>query len=257
MALPAPRRRFTFQGTQKQYVEYLEKELCSWQSRARSAEKRLVVLQAATQHPQTVAPVPNGTVDLLFNVETLETFSYDAGTPVEKPKWEAATSDFVARVPTTAAQWLKRRKEVQLFKPEQIIDAFHLLTFRRHHIYFSDPSVELAAGPLKAVGAYRNLLGLLQRASGCSTQLYNYSQVLFFCVCCVARGNGLTVEEVDGMVKEQLPERDASSKYMSRVRTAAKWAAQLIDKLEDTLGHLAPSLFLLCKFVGPTARNYN
>jgi hypothetical protein len=81
--------------------------------------------------------------------------------------------------------------------------------------------------------------------------------LLLFCVCCVARGNGLTVEEVDEIVKKQLPGREASSKYMSRLRRAAKWTAQLIDKLEDKLGHLSPSLFLLCKFVGSTTRTYS
>ena len=121
----------------------------------------------------------------------------------------------------------------------------------------SYPGVELAAGPLEAVGAYRNLLDFLQRASMCSTQLYNYGQLLLFCVCCIARGNGLTVEEVDGIVNKQLPKREASLKYMSRLRRAAQWTAQLIDELEDTLGHLASSLFLLCKFVGPTTPTYS
>ncbi|KAK4118160.1 hypothetical protein N657DRAFT_406666 [Parathielavia appendiculata] len=251
MASPPPRRRFTFQGTQRQYVEYLEKELRSWRSRARSAEKQLAVLrsQAATQHS-----IPDGILDLSFKVETPETFNYDNSTPIEGPKWEAATSDFLARVPTTKAQWLQRRMEVQLSTPEQIINAFHLLTFRRHQTRSSYPSVELAASPLEAVGAYRDLLSFLQRASRSSTQLYNYSQLLFFCVCCVARGNGLTVEEVDAIVKKQLPEREASSKYMSRLRRAAQWTAQLIDELEDILGHLAPSLFLLLG--GPAMKTY-
>ncbi|KAH6614569.1 hypothetical protein B0J18DRAFT_353672, partial [Chaetomium sp. MPI-SDFR-AT-0129] len=160
--------------------------------------------------------------------------------------WEAATSDFLAGVPTTKAQWLERRVEVQLSTPEQIINAFHLLTCRRHHTHSSYPVDESAAGPLKAVGAYGNLLSFLRKTSRCSTQLYNYSQLLFFCVCCVARKNGLGVEEVDGFAKKHLPEREASSSYMSRLRRAAQWAAQLIDDLEDTLGHLASSLFLFC-----------
>lgn len=201
--------------------------------------------------------MPDGIVDLAFKVETPETFHYNITTPIERPKWEAATSDFLAQLPTTAAQWFQRRMEVELSTPEQIINAFHLLTFRRHHTYFSYPGVGLAASPLEAVGAYGNLLSLLQKTSKCSTQLYNYSQLLFFCVCCVARRNGLTVGEVDEIVKQQLPERRGSSKYMSRLRRAAQWTAQLINRLEDTLGHLAPSLFLLCKSVGPTIRTYD
>ena len=259
MASLAPRRRYPFKGTQRQYVKHLEERVGFWQSCATRAEKQLAVLlsQAATQHSQTIPPVPNGIPDLAFNVETPETFHYDNRTPIEGPKWEAATSDFLARVPTTEAQWCQRRMEVQLSTPERMINAFHLLTLRRHHTHSSYPVAKSTASPLEAVGAYTNLLDFLQRASTCSTQLYSYSQLLLFCVCCVARGNGLTVEEVDGIVKQQLPERRGSSKYMSRLRRAAQWTAQLIDGLEDTLGHLAPSLFLLCKFVGPTTRTYN
>ncbi len=160
MAPPAPRRRFGFKGTQRQYVEYLEEELHSWRSRARRAEEQLAVV-----HSQAV---PNEILDLVFNVETSETFNYDVKAPIEKPKWEAATSDFLTRVPTTEAQWLQRRTEVQLSTPEQIINAFHLLTFRRHHIRSSYSGVELEAGPLEALSVYRNLLNFLQRASGCS-----------------------------------------------------------------------------------------
>jgi hypothetical protein len=65
----------------------------------------------------------------------------------------------------------------------------------------------------------------------------------------VARGNGMSVEEVDDLVPD-IVEKDFTSRYMSRLRRAAKWVACRIEELENELGYLGSYIFLLCMFPG-------
>ncbi|KAJ9137651.1 hypothetical protein NKR23_g8936 [Pleurostoma richardsiae] len=244
------RRLYPFKGTELEYIIYLENELRSLRSHATALEAKL-----AAHGSQTAADVEL-TSDPIFEVSTPETLKAEVekrGTPAIPPKWEAATSDFLSRLPTSGAKWLQTRSDARLSTPKQIIDSFHILTLNRCRISSSYPAAQSTAHPLKVVDAYGHLVGLLQVDAQFSKQLHNYSQLLFFCVCHVARSNGFSVEDVDTLVATCLPERDASSKYLSRLRTAASWVAQLIDKLEPTLGYLSPACFLLC---GPAIETY-
>lgn len=165
-----------------------------------------------------------------------------------KTKWDKSAARFLSKVPTTAADWLQKRLQCELSTPEQIINAFQLFTSAPQNFSCRPgrpTAPENHAYPV--LGNLGKLIDSFQGTAAHQTQLRNYSQLLFFCACCVAREAGVSVEDLDKAARLSQPTRDASSKYLARLRTGAKLAARLIDRLEGKLGHLASALFLLCK----------
>ncbi len=254
---PRRQRRFPFKGSLQDYVAHLERELESAQSQlARLQEARVVPWAAQdVQTPAMTRPVSN----LEIMVTTADSLKHQMESQVEKTKkpdvepWKNAASDFLSQIPTDEKSWSQKRSSTLLSTPDQVIHAFHILTLHQRRITSSCAAVQ-SASPLEVVEAYRGLQHFLRTTAEFTTQMHHYSQLLFFCVCLVARDNGLGVEEIDRLAATCLPERDASSVYLMRLRTAAGWVARVIDRLEGTLKHLAPAFFLLCRFMRTTGR---
>ncbi|ROT39287.1 hypothetical protein SODALDRAFT_398782, partial [Sodiomyces alkalinus F11] len=197
-----------------------------------------------------------GGPDLVFQFETPEIQKNTvkkSRTLDTKAKQEEALADFLARVPKCEREWTMTRQKTQLYTVEQILDTFQHLTLRPRFAHPSVPYAGSATTPIATVTAYRDLQLELQKHATKSTQLYNYSLILFYCICCVAREYGASVEDVDQAVKECLPGREQSGIYSRRLRRAAKWAACVIEETESSTGHPSSQLFVLC---GPPLETY-
>ncbi|KAK3385774.1 hypothetical protein B0H63DRAFT_187521 [Podospora didyma] len=238
----------------RDYVTHLEDRLQLSLSRIEILESELNAAQSAP-HSVRIAPVPEPTSDLKVTLVTADFLKRqsDAKSRIEKTEkpWVDATSDFLSTIPSDGASWSEKRCRTRLSTLEQVIGTFRLLTLQQYHNGSPYPTTK-SSGPLDVLDSYLGLISSLKVDAQYTTQLSNYSQLLCFCIYRVARGNGVTVGEVDQLIAARL-KRDASSEYLKRLRTAAKLIARVIEKLEAKLKHLAPMLFLL---YGPPMGTY-
>jgi hypothetical protein len=219
---------FAFKGSTHDYIHCLEIEVSK-------LRKRIWDLES------TLMPPSEAIVDL-----------QNQGTGDRAPpakQYEVEARKFLASIPKTNEEWLKKRKCAQISTRKQAIHAFHILTRLQHGIHSSTES--LGPGPeadaLDILQDYSKFANKLQTTAEFSKRLSTYSTMIFFCLCVVARENGVPIGKVDECIRAFFGNPKLSSSYSSRLRKASVWAAQTIEKLEKTLSHRASELFLLCK----------
>ncbi|KAH6883856.1 hypothetical protein B0T10DRAFT_579921 [Thelonectria olida] len=252
------KRRFIFDGTAAQYSHFLENHIVQLTKRVAELEEALQ--QAGSQSAELNSPTPSNANHVLCMVfqetetpETQRAAIRASGTRTLKRRCDNAVADFLARVPTCLSQWSTTRNDTQLSTPKQIVDTFQILTLRSPDIRSRLPHSEPPKTPPVAVEAYQKLQEALRQNANYSTQLRNYSLMLFFCICQVARNCGMSVEKVDELINASLPDRNPGSIYSAKLRRGARWAASVIEKLEAELGYLASQLFVL---YGPPIETY-
>jgi len=219
---------FAFRGSTHDYIQRLENEVSKLRKRIWDLESTLM---------------PPGEAILDLKNQGAE----DSVPPAKQ--YEVEARKFLASVPKSNEEWLKKRKCAQVYTREQAIDAFHILTRLQQGVHSSSES--LGPGPeadaLDILQDYSKFANKLQITAEFSTRLSKYSTMIFFCLCVVARGNGVPINKVDECIRAFVGNPKLSSSYSSRLRKASVWTAQIIEKLEKTLSHRAPELFLLCK----------
>ncbi|KAJ8122699.1 hypothetical protein O1611_g9780 [Lasiodiplodia mahajangana] len=219
-------RMFTFRGSTDDYIQCLENEVSK-------LRKRIWELES------TLTPPGEAILDL-------QNQGTEDGVPLAK-QYEVQARKFLASVPKSNEEWLKKRKCAQIYTRKQAIHAFHILTRLQHDIHSSSES--LGPGPeadaLDILQDYSKFANKLQTTAEFSKRLSTYSTMIFFCLCVVARENGVPINKVDECIRAFVGNPKLSSSYSSRLRKASVWTAQIIEKLEKTLSHRAPELFLL------------
>ncbi|RYP17459.1 hypothetical protein DL765_004505 [Monosporascus sp. GIB2] len=97
---------------------------------------------------------------------------------------------------------------------------------------------------LEILDDYFAFASVLQRNAEREIQQSRFAGLLFLAICCVSREAGVQVDIIDDRIRRYFKNQQGSS-YCGRLRTASKWAAQLMEKLEVSLGRRGPELFLL------------
>lgn len=273
------KRRYPFKGPQQEYVQYLEGKVALLANRNAELEWKLQLAQLQptqlnlptpttqlslpslptsstqsslpslpTSSTQSSLPTPSDPPhrpELVFQIETPDIA--ESETPTPKSPWKEAAADFLDRVPTSESQWSKTQCKTQLSTREQVVGAWRILVLRSPSIRSTIPCVGSSVTPFVIVEAYQQLQAVLHQHAANATQLSNYSLLLFYCLCAVARGTGMKVEEVDKLIGACVSSGRETSAYWMRLRFAAKRAAGLIEELEVSLGPLVSQLFVLCK----------
>jgi hypothetical protein len=219
------------------------------QRRLQAQERELVKLRLRIQ-------------ELEAEVQLLQA-SHDASAGLSRERknsWknDRAITEFLESIPKTEEDWTKRRDLVKLSTPKDVIRAFYLLTAG-----IVLPEIETKPNNQCTIGQtlkkYKQLVNWLGQRSTSANQIFNIGQLLFTCLCCVARKNGSSVEEIDGLMNEMLPKRERvkqlQGSYLSKIRTAARWPIAQEKRLQESLGSRANEFFLLCiaplkKFLG-------
>lgn len=264
-----------FKGPLYKYVEYLE-NLVQTLSKTIS-QQRLECRQPSIKHGPTTTSadfaqtstgqflekptrghqkqLESAQSSAVFNIETPQTWSTQAK-PLRKvtvePKY-VKTADFLATIPTCESDWFKARTDAQLARPQDAIRTLRLLALRFSSIPpnvvpCTLPTTTTTTSSLKTLESYLQLQCRLRVNAIHWTQTRHYSDLILYCICCVAReAENLPYEQVDNLIKTYVPDRKQQSKYVSRLRHAAAWVARLIETLEATIGRRGSQLFLLCK----------
>lgn len=254
--MPCRRHRcFAFTGTNSQYISQLERVVLDLLKQNTELRQHA---EATRGPPCSASPSASiADLNLLFKPQTpsiQQTPIATSRTQDKRPQREGATADFLARVPVNDAQWLEARRKTNLLTPQQVFETFQLFTLRLDTLSMHVPCIKANATPLETIRAYEQLQGVLSRSATNASQLSNFSLLLLFCICCVARTGGMTVQEVDAMVMECMPGKMLASEYCMRLRTTGKLVAGVIERLEQSIGYRASHLFVLSKFRGATGR---
>jgi hypothetical protein len=158
--------------------------------------------------------------------------------------WEEM-GEFLEELPTSHEGWVKLRSNTQFFAPDIIVNTFKLLILQPISKLSAIPHIKAKASSLDIINAFGNLKRYLRIQANLSKQIDIYSDILVHCMGLVARKAGMSVEDVDELVKTVSGE-EQSSVYWMRLRHCGGLAARLIERLENKLGYLGSHLLLLC-----------
>ncbi|KAI3326672.1 hypothetical protein HD806DRAFT_532308 [Xylariaceae sp. AK1471] len=260
--MPQKERRFKFNGTNNDYIEFLETKVESLektieylqhqQSSNPHPQKRVVQPNRSTfisqqPHPRKRVVQPNRGAFISQHPQAQKRLAgQDLGNDFAS-RVNVVVSNFLASIPTLHSQWQEKREKTSLATPKQVIKAFHILTRLSSSIDSTMTWSRRSSNPstIEILNDYCTFACHLNQIAEQQTQLSRYATLLFFGICCVTREAGVvSVDCVDNLVKAYFGS-DYTSRYCLRLRMASKWCAQLMEKLEALIGHRGPEVLLL------------
>ncbi|KAI0198502.1 hypothetical protein F4808DRAFT_472795 [Astrocystis sublimbata] len=248
-------RRFPFDGTESAYVTFLEARVESLENEVASLQRQessWLSSQQAMVQPKPIVFIPQ------HPQQTREQRSAQPTLHREKHNFsirlDRHISKFLAPITVLNAQSQHERR-VSLYTAEQAIKTFRILT----RMSASDDSTIIA--PRSFMGSrardilddYRIFASHLQHGAEQYTRLSKFASMLFLGICCVSRETHVGVDHVDDSIRAYFAKPEYSASYCKRLRSAAKWCAQLMEKLEASVGCRGPELLLL---YGPDVASY-
>lgn len=238
-------RRFPFKGTIRAYAEYLENRILQLEqqlSQQVPAEKSA----PATGVEQTIASLDFVIVANNEIPKSVPALSYK--NPPSVGHLYRNIDYFVKQLPYSDSQWLEERKRLDLTTPEESAITFGVLTRLTNPVkparQWSTPKPRF--NPLEILDDYCTFARTLQQSAQQETQQSRFAAVLFLCICCVSLKAGVTIDNIDERIRIYFRKPSQTPGYCSRLRRAAKWVAQLMERLELSLRHRGPELFVLC-----------
>ncbi|KZL64537.1 hypothetical protein CT0861_05063 [Colletotrichum tofieldiae] len=165
--------------------------------------------------------------------------------------------------PKTDQDWCQRREDIQLSRPEAVIWTFlEFINYTQSKRHFAPSNVTIQFQPSlgEAVLAnYRAFVRNLRQDSIRATQISHFGILLFICLCRVARESGESVDKVDALMNDFLPEKkhttkpERQSSHLRHLRTAVLWPIRQANLMRTKLKHRADEFFLL---YGPSIGTY-
>ncbi|KAI1382597.1 uncharacterized protein F4822DRAFT_104246 [Hypoxylon trugodes] len=246
MVPPEAQRKFAFDGTDLEYIRYLEEHVArlqrqlsnqtspvqqNWLPRKPQPPSEFVLISSSKFGNQHQNHDKNNNLDL----------SVQLGPHVNR---------FLTPIANNDKEWLEKRKRTGINTPSQYLRIFLGL------IRTSDLTTSVGTGlgpgtrakPIDIIRDYCTFASSLQQNAEQETQVSRLATLLFLGICCVSLEVGVDMDTVDNYIKTFLRKPKTSSVYCSRLRKASKWAGQLMEKLEEVLGRRSSELFLLCEY---------
>lgn len=169
-----------------------------------------------------------------------------------KPRdYNAATiSNFIARIPTSEADWKRKREAIGLNNEQGILQAFNEILL---------PQSTATAGPSSPsprpskLSHYLECRAIEAGEAGSKAQravaYATYGGLVFLGECCIALELGVSTEEVDNSTKAFLSklrssECKADSRTLRKYRRVPLWATEQMYRLYEVYYHRAFEVFL-------------
>lgn len=249
------RRVHNFEGTEDEYIEFLEQKI-------HQLEVNVQQLQVEVQHLnqrgglgglQLVQPPTPRTPGVLLLQLGTPSQARNARNRCIAP-WKSVIHEFSSQVPKNEGEWLARQEQLHLRMLEDVVHTFRLFTrcSRQLRPLGVDDKPDCKASILMVLEDYGIFANKLGGHRAYATQISYYSTLLFFCLSIIALRAGADIEAVDNHLREFLTEQqgqkcDAGAVYLSRLRTGALWPLKRMVELERKgLKHRSAELFVLC-----------
>ncbi len=225
-----PRRRDridNYEGTQAEYVAYLEEEVRRLRRPA----------QLPTPPPERPSPEREW---VSWNPQ--EGFDEAKRAPL---KWPDRVKPFFEAVPRDEEQWQSKRRALGLSNADEILNTFaDLISCGYEESADSSPTESESI-----LVSFGRRVGTLIRRAERLHKLSHFCSLIFVAACCVALENGQPVQFVDEALREFFKalrgtECTAGAKTLARYRRSALWIVKRMDELYPSLGHRAFELFL-------------
>lgn len=260
-----------FQGTDVEYIDYLEAIILSDATRYPSAIPLPPLRRSATSRPSAPSPPPspspsslrdeaieNSDGDKTDNVLEFIPYEPKAQTSFRPAKNNGETGIWRHRknrelddiIKDTGKGWALRRAELGLSCEAGIIKALDFMIHGR-------PRTQLLPGPVSKTLHHQSdpVLQLLDTfatgtvALDCdkefTTQIAYFRGFLYVSLCCVALHNGTDKDLVDQNMKLYIT--DASESHLVRLRNGALWVNKTMAEMAKDIGDFAYELFVLCE----------
>jgi hypothetical protein len=174
-----------------------------------------------------------------------------------KPKQGSAEfylEKLLSQFPRDKAQWVSRKRAIQLETTEQTHDLFLSLVRRSTPPTAAEEALSHAdeQDPRCILETYSKFGSFLRQSARALGQLLLFASLTFYCFCSVARhSNSVSTQVVTQYITAFLGHQ-VHQRHEKRLRSASKWVARLIEELESSLGRLASELLLACEIIDPS-----
>lgn len=221
-------RLIRFDGTVSEYAKFLETTVVNLRKQVQDLSAQIAQRPSSCNSPT-----------LIIEIENPETQNRS-----REPQ-DNIVASFLGNLPTSIDGWSAKASDALLATPTQLVQAYELLTLQSRPTSSPRSHVTVPDTPEALVECYQQLICSLQRSAMHWTQVHAYSDLIWHCICQVARYHGISVDAADRLAAH-LTKNRGTSRYNSRLRHAAKLVAGIIDELETDLGYLGSHMFLLC-----------
>lgn len=235
---------------QLQFYKDRVKEL---EAQVQRLEAELALSRKLSRHPPLACSGttqnPSSDVALIFQVGDPQQQQDNAAVGDEPPELAA----LLKQVPKTDEDWIRRRKELQLFETEDVIAAFVAFVTRRQPAvtngYAGEESQSLTN--IGLLEDFKAFVRSLRRDSERTRQLHHFADLLFVSLCRIAREDGIPPDTIDPLMDDFLPSKKKKgqkrqSSHLTHLRTAVLWPIHQAELLREKVGHRADEFFLLC-----------
>jgi hypothetical protein len=276
--MASQKRRFNFQGSDQEYIAYLESLLLD----VRDAYRAPLSQPYQPSRPSPASPpsppfspslsptdVGDEVIDNFkgddVSTNSLKLVWYQppkdeaphcskrgAKRKRPEPDWERVMDKMVSEI--AAKDWSSRRREVGLSTDTGIIAALDWIIYGARSqgdtvATKTDPSVSLyrpSDAVLHLMSAFATTTAALEVETTFTSQMFSFRVFVFVSLCCVAIHNGAKLEHINEIMRKCVS--DSSEKNLTRLRKGALWVNRMMFELsEDGFGHSAYEVFVLCK----------
>lgn len=278
-----------FGGSKDEYIKFLEQRVLDLKAQVRnicqcqqathqhtatfhSQLSTQPSTQTSIQPPTQTSIQPPTQTSIQPSTQLSREFTFQYETPSQAVKatkpfseeWKTLTRNFARAVPKNEKEWVARREEVHLHRPETVIRTFCLLTRRSQQL----SSLDIGDAPgretsiLNVLRDYQVFTSVLRTERDYAKQVSYYSTLLFVGLSKVALWTGANLDEVDDHMRKFLTDQQgkeckATMTYLGQLRTAATWPIRRMDELYDKgLKHRSWEIFVLCMVPSSVLANH-
>lgn len=224
---------------------------CQSGSYIRALEEKIRRLEAAQANSPPSPPSSALFDNLIFRYEV-------PANAQTKSDWKTTeVRELENLTPKFESDWTRRRKDVQLSKPKDILTAFlQLVSCAQVQVKPKEPLSSQDVGTRRELlDSYRKFSMHLQEGGERQTQLANLSSFLYICLCRVAATTkALEVEAIDEDMRKTMggmhqKRSDSSSSHLRKLRASVQWPLGQARRLRERgLENRADELFVISMF---------
>ncbi|KAK7928652.1 hypothetical protein PG985_005650 [Apiospora marii] len=238
-----------FEGTDSEYIEYLESHITYFRSYVHASSKSQQHGSVALPFPQT-KPGQKSSNDKLLEPPTLpelDIIAWNPGRISVNTKNSAAVAlpdrvkSFLREIPRTEEEWKEKRQSLDLATPDGLFRAFDELMLAGPT--WAMDKCSQANGVQGSLVQYAQRLGIITHEVHRLRKMSTFGKLIFVAACCVA----IETKHPSGMVDDAMRlclASTSSTKTLGRYRRTALYTIQQMDELYPELNHRAFEIFL-------------
>jgi hypothetical protein len=246
-------RLFDFQGTDSDYIKFLESKLL---------EAKIIPSSSTHLNPRrsksTLAPLKESSKFQFVICKPKLNQIPRSPQPPTLPKWRKLLYDFIGSIPVGEEKWKAARCDAGIYTMKSNRQAIQLMLGRETESIFPSQNQLSAQAPIiqpadneqliSRACKYGKFISAFAGGGNFALRVAEYQKLIFTSYCIVLLKAGNTKETIYSMMREYI-NKNFDDKTLERYRSGALWVNQCIATLlRYGWGHRSWEIFLLREF---------